>query len=375
MGRVLLELSIAAALVTGCAADNVPEVADDAGVEITDRFDAASPRDVWLSAPEPDVFDVRDARDAIDALATDAPAIDAPPAVDATTPDAPAPIDATTMICSLPAPAARPPAAGPDGAQVPRDVGAEHPDWVVNSCVTMGGDSRFLFEVVRRLRTRDPRWGLDRSLGPLTGDVVTYFHGDGCPEGRAEVYKFDIIARHCGILGVHEPPAPTWIDRSSEGGVWTLRGYDGTVSDAGVSPDAVTAVDVAVARPPLPDGSGVVRAVAAERPELLRGSCVTMGGNNDFLFEVVRRLRRLDARWGLNWKRGNIGDLSQDVVDYYFGAAGAPMESSTEVYIVDIIGGHCGGAPSASWTDVTEATRAGGTIGRWTLAGRTDLGP
>ncbi|MBI5517256.1 MAG: hypothetical protein HY909_26010 [Deltaproteobacteria bacterium] len=282
----------------------------------------------------------------------------------ASAPDLPAPADAPS--CALP-----PPVPAPDGAAVVREVAAEHPTWIAGSCVAMGGDSRFLFEVLRRLRARDPRWGLDRLLGPLTGDVVTYFHGSGCPEGRREARKFDVIARHCGRPGVDEPPAPTWIDRSAEGALWTLLGFDGALSPPPPPPPPLDA-----GAPPvvLPDGAAVVRAVASERPELLRGSCVAMGGSNAFLFEVVRRLRRTDPRWGLNWKRGVVGDLSQDVVDYYRGA-GAPTEGGTDVHIVDIIGGHCGDAPSPAWIDVTEATRLGGTIGRWTLAGRSDLGP
>jgi hypothetical protein len=138
--------------------------------------------------------------------------------------------------------------------------------------------------------------------------------------------------------------------------------------DAGAAPDAGDPEPL-----PLVDGSDIIRDLAAERPDLLAGSCVEMGGNNDFLFEAVRRLRRRDARFGLNWKRGNIGDMSQDVVDYHFGF-GEP-ENSTDVYIIDVIGGHCGPTPAPAWIDVTEATREGGTIGRWTLAGRTDLGP
>ena len=83
---------------------------------------------------------------------------------------------------------------------------------------------------------------------------------------------------------------------------------------------------------------------------------------------VVDALRQHDTRWGYNWKRGNVGDPSMDVVDYHWGRG--QSENSTEVYIIDIIGGHCGGSPSPAWIDVTEATRQGGTIGRWTGRGR-----
>lgn len=125
---------------------------------------------------------------------------------------------------------------------------------------------------------------------------------------------------------------------------------------------------LAVYPAPPPDGSGVVWEVATERPDLLAGSCVKTGGNNEFLFEVIRRLRTQDDRWGLNWKRGNEGDMSQDVADYFYGEG--PCEGSTDVYIIDIIGGHCGDAPAPAWIDVTQATLDGGTIGRWTLAGQ-----
>jgi hypothetical protein len=79
---------------------------------------------------------------------------------------------------------------------------------------------------------------------------------------------------------------------------------------------------------------------------------------------IYRRLRARDPRWGLNSKRGNVGDMSQDVVDSFW-AEGDP-EGRTEVHIIDVIGDHCGAARPA-FTDVTEATREGGTIGRWTL--------
>ncbi len=119
---------------------------------------------------------------------------------------------------------------------------------------------------------------------------------------------------------------------------------------------------------PPPDGSAVVNAVAADHPDWLQASCVDTGGDNQFLFEVVRRLRKLDNRWGLNWKRGKIGDLSQDVVDYHWGEG--VSENSTDVYIIDMITGHCGASPSAGWIDVTQATLDANEIGRWTLAGQ-----
>jgi hypothetical protein len=118
-------------------------------------------------------------------------------------------------------------------------------------------------------------------------------------------------------------------------------------------------------RLPLPNMTAVVDAVARAYPGDLRNSCLSSGGNRVWLYRLVQALRRYDTRWGLNWKRGNVGDPSDDVVDYNFGP-GAD-EGTTNVYIVDVIGGHCGSNPTPAWIDNTEATRRAGTIGRWTL--------
>jgi hypothetical protein len=118
---------------------------------------------------------------------------------------------------------------------------------------------------------------------------------------------------------------------------------------------------------------GLMQQLANERRDLLNASCREHGGNNEFMFEAVRRLRAASGsnRWGLNWKRGNTGDLSQDVVSYFYGPEGTQMEGDIRVYLIDIIGGHCGDNPAPFWIDVTDATRSGGTIGRWTTAGRS----
>jgi hypothetical protein len=125
-------------------------------------------------------------------------------------------------------------------------------------------------------------------------------------------------------------------------------------------------IDPYLAGPPIAFGDqfGTVAQVAAVRPGELGNSCAT----NTFMFEVVAELRRRTGsnRWGLNWKRGQVGDLSQDIVDYYAGPEGSVMANSSNVRIYDIIGGHCGGRPSPFWVDQTGPTRAAGTIGRWT---------
>lgn len=121
-------------------------------------------------------------------------------------------------------------------------------------------------------------------------------------------------------------------------------------------------------RLPLPNMLYVVEQVASARPDLLRNSCQEHGGSWAFMDAVVDTLRTYDTRWGYNGKRGNANDPSMDVIDYHYGAG--PDHNSTEVYIIDIIGGHCGSSPTPGWNDVTGATAAGGSIGRWISRGR-----
>ncbi len=114
-------------------------------------------------------------------------------------------------------------------------------------------------------------------------------------------------------------------------------------------------------RLPLPNMSAVVEAIARAYPGELRNSC----GNHAWLFRLVQELRRYDTRWGLNWKRGVVNDMSEDIVNYNFSSDAD--EGTTNVYIIDVIGGHCGGNPGPAWIDQTDETRRQGTIGRWTL--------
>jgi len=88
--------------------------------------------------------------------------------------------------------------------------------------------------------------------------------------------------------------------------------------------------------------TAVTRAMAARYPAQLRNSC----GNNDWMFLVLQRLRQTDIRYGLNWKRGIVGSLSQDVITYIFDDAPDELADQHHIWMWDIIGGHCGGNPS-----------------------------
>lgn len=114
---------------------------------------------------------------------------------------------------------------------------------------------------------------------------------------------------------------------------------------------------------PLPNMFHVVQQVAAEYPAALANSCQSHGGTWEFMDRLVDRLRTWDSRWGYNWKRGVTGDPSHDVVDYNWG--NNADEGTSDVYIIDVIVGHCGSSPAPTWIDVTPLG-----VGRWTGRGR-----
>jgi hypothetical protein len=108
----------------------------------------------------------------------------------------------------------------------------------------------------------------------------------------------------------------------------------------------------------------VVQAMARAYPGDLFNSCREHGGNNVFMFRVLQALRQRDSRFGLNYKRGQYGDLSQDIVTY--NPTDRPDDRESRVYLWDIIGGHCGDSPGPNWADVTSAT--------WTQRGNPACG-
>jgi hypothetical protein len=58
-----------------------------------------------------------------------------------------------------------------------------------------------------------------------------------------------------------------------------------------------------------------------------------------------------------------MNDPSVDVASYHWGAG--PSEGSSNVYIIDFIGGHCGSNPTIIWNDVTQVTLDSNNVGRY----------
>ncbi len=112
-----------------------------------------------------------------------------------------------------------------------------------------------------------------------------------------------------------------------------------------------------------PNHAFVLTGIDAAFPGLLRNSCQDHGGSWEFMDRGVDALRAIDGRYGYNCKRGNCNDPSLDVVSYYWGPTNS-IEGRFEVYIIDVIGGHCGSNPFIVWNDVTQITLDSGTVGR-----------
>jgi hypothetical protein len=126
-------------------------------------------------------------------------------------------------------------------------------------------------------------------------------------------------------------------------------------------------------RLPLPDVRAFTQQAAAARPDLIAQSCPTglKYQNNPWLDYMVDRLRTLDTRWGYNGKpTRSAGDnggqpviAAGDEVAYHYGAG--PDQNSPEVYLVDLLEGHCGSTPRLTYREFT-----GEEPGFWTGAGR-----
>jgi hypothetical protein len=116
-------------------------------------------------------------------------------------------------------------------------------------------------------------------------------------------------------------------------------------------------------RKPRPNDSSIPISIAINYPAAFRNSCQESGGTWEFMDRSVDALRQKDGRYGYNAKRGNVNDPSLDVISYYYGG-GNDIQGQSQVWIIDLIGGHCGSNPTNVWNDVTDITISSGTLGR-----------
>jgi len=164
------------------------------------------------------------------------------------------------------------------------------------------------------------------------------------------------------IANVANPRAPTdavnvltmqrYVTQSIPRSALPRRGGGG--GPGGTDPDGEFPVCLPTDRLPLPDGSQTVTDVFVANPGMVGTSCqVVPGGTWDLLDAIVDALRLIDTRFAYNGKRGVIGDPSGDAIAYDYTTTGALGEGSPNVYVVDVIAGHCGANPRAAWQDVS----------------------
>lgn len=116
----------------------------------------------------------------------------------------------------------------------------------------------------------------------------------------------------------------------------------------------------------------IINQAATAYPADFANSCA----NHVWLYRVVQALRNVDSRWGLNYIRGHAPRMSEDVIAY--NPTAGPDEGAQQVYLFDIISGHCTSRPAPWMNDVTDFTWYGGPArntsscanefcARWTL--------
>ncbi|MCA1586639.1 MAG: hypothetical protein LC791_18335 [Acidobacteria bacterium] len=114
--------------------------------------------------------------------------------------------------------------------------------------------------------------------------------------------------------------------------------------------------------------ASVTNQVAAAYGGELQRSC----GNNAWLFRVLSRLRAIDNRYGLNWKRGVVGDMSQDVIAYNFADIPDFQAGAPHIHAWDVISSHCGSNPGPNAAYIGDPRgSAGWTVFPYLQAGYT----
>ena len=105
-------------------------------------------------------------------------------------------------------------------------------------------------------------------------------------------------------------------------------------------------------RLPMPDPWPYIRETANQYPQLLANSCQDAGGSWEFMDRLIDRLRQVDLRYAYNGRRGDPNFVGRDEVSYHYGAGAS--ENSRDVYVWDVIAGHCGPSPQPNNLDMTE---------------------
>lgn len=117
-----------------------------------------------------------------------------------------------------------------------------------------------------------------------------------------------------------------------------------------------------------PNRIDIVEAVHRDHPGLIHRP-------HDFTAVVCAALHAVDPRFGLNGKRGNPHDRSEDCTAYLDDTSPLVGSDGRRIRIIDFIAGANGPSPSPAWIDQTQATIAAGTTGVWVQPDRVAPAP
>jgi hypothetical protein len=182
-----------------------------------------------------------------------------------------------------------------------------------------------------------------------TASVNGTSHQVGADANFDQTYSWRVRAREDGAVG---PWSASATFQAPQAGAGVTTGFR--------APDPAPGT-----RLPLPVEYGLVVDEYNRNYSDWQNSCQERQGERGWVWldKLIDRLRTKDLRWGYNGKRGNLNDLSMDIIDYHYGAGDS--FGSTQVYIIDVLLSHCGNSPAPAWIDQTGATAASNTIGRW----------
>lgn len=102
----------------------------------------------------------------------------------------------------------------------------------------------------------------------------------------------------------------------------------------------------------IPDYRTVVSDLAAQYPAEWAQAHTGSAQTEAFIRRLAARLYALDPRFGLNGKRGNPDDISDDAICFDGYAAGQdydPTRNNAPVTVIDVIGGAGGPNPVPAW--------------------------
>jgi len=105
----------------------------------------------------------------------------------------------------------------------------------------------------------------------------------------------------------------------------------------------------------VPNYQQLVADAAAKYPEAWRSAHTGGHGTEDFIRLLAADLHAIDPRVGLNGKRGNPSDISDDALCYQGeGNQFDPTNGNARVAVIDVIAGAGGPNPQPSWQTFAE---------------------